>query len=58
MQEKFCAFITAPEGSTEPLEKRAQLFPSFTEYESFPDKEPVEELSAAAQTSPFFSRER
>lgn len=57
MQEKFCAFLTAPEGSTQPLEERAHLFPSFADYESYPDKEPVEELSAAAQTSPFFSRE-
>lgn len=56
-QEKFCAFLTAPEGSTEPLEKRAHLFPSFAEYEQFPNKEPVEELAAAAQSSPFFSRE-
>jgi glutathione synthase/RimK-type ligase-like ATP-grasp enzyme len=56
-QEKFCAFLTAPEGSTEPLEKRAGLFPSFADYEKYPDKEPVEELAAAAQSSPFFSKE-
>jgi glutathione synthase/RimK-type ligase-like ATP-grasp enzyme len=56
-QEKFCAFLTAAKDSTEPLEKRAGLFPSFAEYEKYPDKEPVEELAAAAQTSPFFSRE-
>ena len=50
-------YFFGPEGSTEPLEKRAHLFPSFAEYEKFPEKEPVEELAAAAQSSPFFSRE-
>jgi len=33
VQEKFCAFITAPQGSTEPLEKREGLFPPLAEYE-------------------------
>ena len=56
-QEKFCAFLTAPEGSTEPLEARAGLFPSFTEYEKFEYKEPVEDLSAAAAATPYFSQE-
>lgn len=35
LMEKFCAFITAPEGSTAPLEEREDLFPSLHEYEDF-----------------------
>lgn len=38
IQEKFCAFITAPEGSTQPLEEREHLFPSFAEYERVYEK--------------------
>jgi glutathione synthase/RimK-type ligase-like ATP-grasp enzyme len=34
INQKFCAFITAPEGSTEPLEKREDLFPTLAEYEA------------------------
>jgi hypothetical protein len=30
--EKFCAFLTAPEGTAQPLEARQELFPSFEEY--------------------------
>ncbi len=56
-QQRFCAFLTAPEGSTEPLEKRAGLFPSFAEYEKCIEKEPVEDIAEAAAASPFFSRE-
>src|SRR5579872_482762 len=55
--ERFCAFLTAPEASTQPLEERAGLFPSFTEYEKFVDKEPVEDIATAAVASPYFSQE-
>ncbi|HEY6251793.1 MAG TPA: hypothetical protein VI685_17685 [Candidatus Angelobacter sp.] len=39
MQQRFCAFLTGPEGSTESLEDRAGLFSSFLDYINFPDKE-------------------
>lgn len=39
MQERFCAFLTMPEGSTESVEERARLFPSFSEYEKLADKQ-------------------
>lgn len=31
--QKFCAFLTAPPGSTQSLEERQELFPSLAEYE-------------------------
>lgn len=33
INQKFCAFITAPEGSSRPLEEREKLFPALAEYE-------------------------
>ena len=33
MQEKFCAFLTAPEELTCTIEQRAGLFPSFSDYQ-------------------------
>ena len=56
-QEKFCAFITAPQGSTEPLEKRAGLFPSFQDYVSYQEKQEFPELDAPVPGSPFLSVE-
>lgn len=56
-QEKFCAFLTAPEGSTQKLQERAALFPSFTEYERSIEKEPVEDIAEAVPLSPHFSLE-
>jgi glutathione synthase/RimK-type ligase-like ATP-grasp enzyme len=56
-QERFCAFLTAPEGCTQPLEERMGLFPSFADYEHCATKEPPQELAEAASASPFFSRE-
>jgi hypothetical protein len=61
LQEKFCAFITAPEGSTLPLEEREGLFPSFVEYEELrkrlqPKNEPLD-IAAAAPGSPHMSLE-
>ena len=56
MQEKFCAFITAPEGSTQPLEEREGLFPSFGEhvkiYEEQRPKQEALNIAAAAASSP------
>lgn len=56
-QEKFCAFLTAPEGSTESLEERAGLFPSFQDYENFQNKQDIPELDAPVPGSPFLSME-
>jgi hypothetical protein len=61
LQEKFCAFITALEGSTQPLEEREGLFPSFIEYEELrrqlqPKHEPLD-IAAAAPGSPHMSLE-
>jgi len=61
-QEKFCAFITAPEGSTQPLEEREGLFPSFGEYrnscEGQQGKQEALDIGAAAAISPYMSQER
>ena len=59
--EKFCAFITAPEGSAQPLEKRLGLFPSFSEFithfRSLPENQEPIDIAAAVAASPFMSRE-
>ena len=61
MQEKFCAFITAPEGSTQLLEEREGLFPSFGEYmkiyEEQQAKQEAPNIAAAAASSPYMSQE-
>jgi glutathione synthase/RimK-type ligase-like ATP-grasp enzyme len=59
-QEKFCAFITAPEGSTQPLEEREGEFPSFGEYEKvYQKQQESQELPdmAAVPNSPYMSQE-
>lgn len=45
MQEKFCAFLTAPEEFTGTIEERAGLFPSFSDYQK----------SGAVQKTPKFT---
>lgn len=59
--EKFCAFITAPEDSTQPLEERQGLFPCFDEYikhyRSLAENQEPIDVAAAVATSPFMSRE-
>jgi len=61
MQEKFCAFITAPEASSQPLEEREALFPSFGEYakiyEEQQAKQEAPDLGAVAASSPYMSQE-
>lgn len=61
IQEKFCAFITAPEGSTEPLEKRESQFPPFSEYEKIYEKmvenQEIPDIAAAIPNSPYMSKE-
>ena len=53
-QEKFCAFITAPEGSTEPLEKREGLFPTLAEYEGLLAKQEVPPVDIKANAGTAF----
>lgn len=59
--EKFCAFITAPEGSTQPLEERESEFPTFSDfityYRSLPENQEPVDIAAAVAASPFMSRE-
>jgi glutathione synthase/RimK-type ligase-like ATP-grasp enzyme len=59
--EKFCAFITAPEGSARPLEEHEGLFPPFSEYikmyHSLPENQEPVDIAAAVAASPFMSWE-
>lgn len=59
--EKFCAFITAPEDSTQLLEERQGLFPCFDEYikhyRSLAENQEPIDVAAAVAASPFMSRE-
>jgi hypothetical protein len=56
--EKFCAFVTAPEGSTAPLEAREHLFPCLQEYEDLLKNEQVPPVSRPRQeVDPFLSME-
>jgi hypothetical protein len=59
--EKFCSFITVPEGSTQPLEQREGLFPSFSDYikvyRSLPENQEPVDIAAAVSASPFMSWE-
>lgn len=47
LQQKFCAFLTAPESSRVGLEAREHLFPSLHEYERSPVKRQADEQVAA-----------
>ncbi len=46
--EKFCAFLTAPQGSSQTLEERQGLFPSTAEYERL---HPLREMPTIADVS-------
>jgi hypothetical protein len=52
--EKFCAFITAPEGSVEPLEKREKLFPALGEFEELLAREEVPAVDIKSNASAAF----
>jgi len=54
---KFCAFVTAPEGSNEPLEAREDLFPTLAEYEDLLQREQVPPVARSRQEDPFLSIE-
>jgi len=55
--ERFCAFLTMPEGSTQSLEERAEMFPSFRDFEKSLEKEDVPQLDVVVPGSPFLSTE-
>jgi hypothetical protein len=57
MMGKFCAFITAPENSTAPLEEREDLFPSLKEYEDLLAQGQVPPTVRAHKDDPFLSME-
>ncbi|HKF46820.1 MAG TPA: hypothetical protein VKB38_05635 [Terracidiphilus sp.] len=61
IQEKFCAFLTAPEGSTQLLEEREGLFPSLGEYTKTCEEQNVKQespdIAAATASSPYMSQE-
>jgi hypothetical protein len=57
IQEKFCAFLTAPEGLSQPLEEREGLFPSFAEYKKAVDQHLEPPDPATTATSPQVSME-
>lgn len=54
---KFCAFVTAPEGSTVPLEEREDLFPTLKEYEELLAHEEVPPPARPNSEDPFLSME-
>lgn len=54
---KFCAFVTAPEGSTAPLEEREDLFPTLKEYEELLAHEEVPPPARPNSEDPFLSME-
>jgi glutathione synthase/RimK-type ligase-like ATP-grasp enzyme len=54
---KFCSFVTAPEGSTQPLEAREDLFPTLQEYEDLLEHEKVPPVARTRQEDPFLSME-
>lgn len=54
IMEKFCAFITAPQGSAEPLEKREKLFPALREYEELLARKEVPPVDVKSNASTAF----
>jgi len=57
MLGKFCAFVTAPEGATAPLEAREDIFPTLQEYEDLLKREQVPPVARAFKDDPFLSIE-
>jgi glutathione synthase/RimK-type ligase-like ATP-grasp enzyme len=55
--EKFCAFLTAPQGSKQTLEARQGLFPSIGEYERSHPKEEALSIASVSADAPFKSLE-
>ena len=57
LPEKFCAFLTAPQGSAESLEARQDLFPSLSEYHRSHQREETPNIAQASPEAPFKSLE-
>ena len=55
--EKFCAFLTAPQGSRQTLEEREGLFPSMAEYERIRQKEEAPNIATISAEASFKSME-
>jgi glutathione synthase/RimK-type ligase-like ATP-grasp enzyme len=55
--EKFCAFLTAPQGSRQTLEERQGLFPSMAEYQRSHQKEEAPNIASVSADAPFKSME-
>ncbi|HEY1938626.1 MAG TPA: hypothetical protein VGJ33_11885 [Candidatus Angelobacter sp.] len=55
--EKFCAFLTAPQGSKQTLEERQGLFPSLAEYQRSHQKEEALNITTVSADAPFKSLE-
>lgn len=55
--QKFCAFLTAPEDHTQPLEQRQDLFPSLADYQRSHQKEETPDITSASPESAFKSLE-
>lgn len=55
--EKFCAFLTAPQGSRQTLEERQGLFPSITEYQRSHQNEKTLTIASVSADAPFKSLE-
>lgn len=55
--EKFCAFLTAPQGSRQTLEERQRLFPPMAEYERIRQKEEGPNIATTSADAPFKSME-
>ena len=55
--EKFCAFLTAPQGSRQSLEEREGLFPSIAEYQRSHPKEEALNIATVSADAAFKSLE-
>jgi glutathione synthase/RimK-type ligase-like ATP-grasp enzyme len=55
--EKFCAFLTAPQGSKQTLEERQGLFPSIAEYQRSHQKEEALNIATISADASFKSME-
>jgi len=55
--EKFCAFLTAPQGSRQTLEERQRLFPSTAEYQRSHQNEKALTIASVSADAPFKSLE-
>lgn len=55
--EKFCAFLTVPQGSKHTLEERQGLFPSIAEYERSHQKEEALNIASVSADASFKSLE-